>query len=258
MQLFALDEKENLIPAAQALKHLDYKCLECSKEVRRRGGIHRQDHFYHIKPDPACRQSQKSAAHLHLQLYIARHLPDGEWTLERRFPTIGRIADLAWEQKHIIFEIQCSPISAQEVRERNENYKSLGYEVIWILHEKQFNRYKVSAAELFLSDKTHYFSAMDSYGRGIIFDQLQHIEKGIRKLKIRGEKIDPGQPYNDKGKLYFSGDFVDRKKKGDQNVEKALSQVDALKKKLMPTISFSIKRKYINFFHMILEKFCHG
>ncbi|MBA3285957.1 MAG: hypothetical protein H0U27_12990, partial [Nitrosopumilus sp.] len=128
MQLYAFDIESKLISAKNALRQIDYFCPECKGYLRLRGGLHRQDHFYHSDFTPTCRQSVKSAEHLHTQLYILSQLPEKKCFMERRFPEINRIADICWESKKIIFEIQCSPISVEEIQERNRDYQSAGFE----------------------------------------------------------------------------------------------------------------------------------
>ena len=108
MQLYALDTKGELISAQQAVRQINYECLECQHTVRLRGGPHRRPHFYHVSPSIFCRQHQKGAIHLQLQSYFLHQLPIGDCHLECPFPSIGRIADVAWLSQKIVFEIQCS------------------------------------------------------------------------------------------------------------------------------------------------------
>jgi competence protein CoiA len=180
MNLYALDDTTP-ISAAKAGKGKNYLCPECRSSVRVRSGPSRQTHFYHLARPKQCRQHQKSLEHLQLQHHLLEAI--GDANLENPFPEIGRIADVAWHQRKIIFEIQCSPIDVKEAQERNRDYKSLGYEVIWILHDKKFNRNSVSAAEAFLRSSGCYFSNMNKIGEGIIYDQFEIIKRGRRLIK---------------------------------------------------------------------------
>ena len=73
MQLYAL--KDGLsTPINKALKQLDYECPECGSIVRARGGLHRHDHFYHLRKTPDCKLSGKSQAHLDIQNYIGQDI----------------------------------------------------------------------------------------------------------------------------------------------------------------------------------------
>lgn len=180
MQLYALDEEGRWVAASKASKSVDYQCVECRGQVRMRAGELRQPHFYHLTRPEECRQDGKGLEHLQTQLHIQNRLPDSECQLEVRFPEIGRIADAVWEKEKVIFEIQFSPISTEEVRARNHDYKSLGYQVIWVLHEQQFNKNKVTGAEKFLVDKPHYFTNIVANGDGFIYSQASKIYMGKR------------------------------------------------------------------------------
>lgn len=184
MQLYALNGEGQVIRARQALKHTDYQCLECRQTVRLRGGPQRQPHFYHLEPTPFCRQHHKGPVHLQIQSYFLQKLPLGDCQLECSFPSIRRIADVAWLSQQIIFEIQCSPISAQEVLARNRDYQQLGWRVVWILHDERYNQTRLSAAELALRSSPHFFTNMDRLGAGMIYDQFDVCDKGLRLRRL--------------------------------------------------------------------------
>ncbi|MEM8728221.1 MAG: competence protein CoiA family protein, partial [Chlamydiota bacterium] len=76
--------------------------------------------------------------HQAVQRAIGTALP--QVILEKSFPEIHRIADVVYPPKKIIYEIQYSPITLKEVQQRNRDYATLGYTVIWILHDRHFNR----------------------------------------------------------------------------------------------------------------------
>lgn len=199
MQLYALDQNLNVIHAKNAKKHFDYQCLECKSFVRLRGGIHRQNHFYHIFQTSSCKQSGKSMEHLQVQLFLQKELDCQDLHLEKRFNEIGRIADVVSFSKKLVFEVQCSPISLEEVKSRNLDYQKLGLSVIWILHEKNFNQSKVSAVEDFLQSTHHYFTNMDANGLGVIYDQFDLFDKGKRIFSSKPFIIDV--------KHFFQNDF---------------------------------------------------
>lgn len=184
MQLYAFDAKKQLISAHHATKKTDYQCLECKQIVRLRGGPQRQRHFFHLEPTPFCRQHQKGPVHLQLQMYLLQRLPLGDCQLECSFPSINRIADVAWSSQKIIFEIQCSPITPEEVLARNRDYQKLGWQVVWILHDQRYNQMRLSAAEWALRSSPHFFSNMNHLGEGIIYDQFDICDKGIRLRRL--------------------------------------------------------------------------
>ena len=189
MQLYALDS-DRLITARHAEKQRDYSCLECGSAVRLRRGIQRQPHFYHLDAPRHCHLNGKSFAHLHTQLLLQESLPKGDCFLEYRFPEIQRIADVVWWSQKLIFEVQCSFISSEEIQARQKDYASLGFHVIWILHDARYNRRKLSAAELILEGQSVYFTNMNADGQGEIYDQLDLYVSGTRIKLIEKQIID--------------------------------------------------------------------
>lgn len=190
VQLYALDQNFKVVSVNNAFKKQRYRCLECQKSLGMRGGLHRQKHFYHIDPSPDCRQNGKSEEHLNVQLFIEKKLPKGDVFLEKRFDEINRIADVVWLSKKIVFEVQCSFISYEEIKERNLDYAKIGYRVIWILHVKRFNKYRLTSPEAYLEYEPHYYTNMDAYGNGMIFDSFRLYQKGVRVFKTKPFEID--------------------------------------------------------------------
>lgn len=178
MQFYALDG-QNLIRIAEAKKGRDYFCPECHAPVRARGGLHRQDHFYHPRAPLHCRQAGKTLAHLQIQEFLRRLFPPDEIAIERPFPEINRIADAVWEKEKLVFEVQCSGISLTEAKERCHDYERAGYFPIWILYDKKFNKRRLTEAELYLRGRACYFSK----GAGSIYDQTEILSGAIRKSK---------------------------------------------------------------------------
>lgn len=194
MQIYAFDSTGRMISANLAQKHQNYFCAECKSIVRLRGGIHRQKHFFHINQDRVCRLGGKSMVHLQVQYHLQNIIPSGESSLEERFPEINRIADVVWFPQKLIFEIQCSNITSEEIRNRNADYQKMGYRVVWILHDTQFNQLRVSEAELFLQETSFYFTNIDKDGNGLIYDQFSIINKGIRRPRLSPLKLDLAKP----------------------------------------------------------------
>lgn len=194
MQLCALEVDGTLVFAEKAHKRRDYSCLECRQPVRLRKGLHRQAHFFHSVPNGACRLHAKGLPHLMLQYFLQNLLPDGEAEMECRFPAIGRIADIAWHAQRLIYEIQCSPISAAEVAARNAAYASVGYRVVWILHDSRYNQRRLAEAEDFLRDSPHYYTDINQRGEGQVYDQFSLVTKGMRTQRLPRVPIDLSQP----------------------------------------------------------------
>jgi len=166
MALFANDDGKT-VDAWEALAGKRYQCLECTAFLKVRKTKSRFPHFYHLKAAPSCRLYSKSKEHFRIQLEIQKQIPAA--ALEKQFPAIRRIADVAWEEKRVVFEIQCSAISEEEARAREEEYRSVGYEVVWVLDDRMFNKRRVRPAEAFLRGRSCYFVRGESW----FYDQLE-------------------------------------------------------------------------------------
>lgn len=176
MQLLALNREGKLLLAASAESQVDYICPECESTLRLRKGEERLPHFYHPKRPKNCRQEGKSLEHLHTQLFLLKRYPGGE--IEKRFPEIGRVADVALESEKLIFEIQVSPISLFELKARTRNYTELGYKVIWVFHEKSFDpTYPSSISRYF-----RLFSNIDKNGSGTVYEVRPPPQKAKRRV----------------------------------------------------------------------------
>lgn len=184
MQIFALDFEGTAVEASKALRHTDYSCLECGSKLRVRRSPFLVPHYYHYQSSPACAQRKKTLVHLNLQLELKKKL---NARMEVPFPAIKRIADVL--HGHTVFEIQVSPISKEEVESRINDYRSLGFNVVWILYDKTFNKTHVTPAEAFLEDHPHYFTD------GVhIYDQLSIIRRHKRLHRLFNRLIDISKP----------------------------------------------------------------
>ncbi len=192
MQLIALDDDSPVL-AVNAKKNKNYICPECLSPVRVRGGPSRQTHFYHLSLPKICRQHAKSQEHIQTQLKLLHSIGAACGQIECPFPSIHRIADVAWTSKKLVFEIQCSPISLEEAQGRVRDYTSMGYDIVWILHEKQFNQKNLSAAENYLREVPCYFTNINKIGEGIVYDQFEVILEHQRRFKGPPLVISPHQ-----------------------------------------------------------------
>ncbi len=139
--------------ADEAQKGVTYHCPECQGRVRLRGGQLRRLHFYHLKEYHSCRHNGKSHAHLRLQQSLAPLLSAH---VEYHFPSIRRIADLYSPKKNLVVEVQCSPLSIEEMERRNHDYASLNLRVVWILLERRFRHHHFRFAHYFTNGYTLY------------------------------------------------------------------------------------------------------
>jgi len=186
MQYNALENKSP-ISAEAAKKNILYSCPECHQILNLQNALYAPPYFYHIKKNPECRQYKKSPIHLQIQKTISQLLPLSESTLETPLYSINRIADIVWEKGKIIFEIECSSLSVEEVKKRYYDYESLGFLPIWILHDSQYNRKKLSDAEYFLRSKYCYFTNINEKGEGEIYDQ-EDLCRGCERV-YKGSKV---------------------------------------------------------------------
>ena len=116
--------------------------------------------------------------------------------MEYRLPQINRIADIAWIPQKIVFEIQCASITAEEVMGRNASYASIGYDVVWILHTNRYNKARVTSAEDILQSHAHYYTDINTQGKGSIFDHFAVIEGGRRVWRFPTHSIEVTRPYS--------------------------------------------------------------
>lgn len=191
MQLYGLEGRA-LVSREQAEPGKNYRCPECGGEIRLKSRGNMQPHFFHLYKTKRCQRAQRGSEHIELQLYIQKLLPGS--LLECRFPEINRVADIAWPKGKTIFEIQYSPISEKEAMQRCRDYERLGFRVVWVLHDKQFNKKILSRSEAFLRKKTCYFSDMDKEGKGTIYDQFEQLTHRWRRFKSKPLRIDLSHP----------------------------------------------------------------
>jgi len=195
MQFFAFAGNQR-IDAEKAQKGQDYRCPECQGLLRVKEGHHRRKHFFHLSRTERCRLNQKSLLHLTIQKALIKALREHDTTLEKRFPKIQRIADVVWESKKLIFEVQCSPITLAEVKNRMADYAKEGYRVIWVLHDRRFNRRRLSAAEHYLRPKDAFFTSLNPSGKGQFYDQAETLRHFRRLQKSSPIPIDLQNPLN--------------------------------------------------------------
>jgi len=193
MPLYAFCEK-NYVHAADAIKGGSYRCIECNTPMKVRGGKNRIPHFYHLRVSPGCYLYNKSEDHLLVQLQIQNFLSPQEIQMEVPFLAIQRIADLVWEKEKIIFEIQCSPILLQTSQARIEDYRKIGYEVIWLLDDRIFNRKRIKPPEIFLRTQACYFFRFQRNHFLGAYDQWEIVSQQERIKRSKPLWIDLRKP----------------------------------------------------------------
>jgi competence protein CoiA len=189
MSLFAYDD--DLIHASEAENGKIYYCVECFLPVKVRRGKHRFPHFYHLRTSPRCRLYSKTEDHLLAQIQLEKSFPDGAIQLERSFLPINRVADLCWEKEKIIFEVQCSPMTPFEAEHRIKDYRSLGYEIVWLLDDKRYNKRILRPTEELLRTHCCYYV---SIRQDKIYDQMEILHSGLRAKKGNKFQVDVRRP----------------------------------------------------------------
>ena len=225
MPLYAFDEFGEPIYASDAEERQSYTCCYCHTKVRVRKGLTRVPHYYHLNLPASCRLHGKSQDHLFAQLSLVKLLPPKETVIEKTFPTLLRVADVVWETRKIIFEIQCSNISEHEAQQRVIDYAKNGYQIVWILDDRLFNRRIVRPGEKWVRKRACYYATLRGRSFPFFYDQFEFFseERRIRKgyaLNIRLDKPQilpeiswdndaiPNQVIRKTDHLYFEGDLV--------------------------------------------------
>lgn len=93
-------------------------------------------HFYHAT-DTGCHYEEESKEHLEIKYQVYRACQAAGWEATVEFPAPDRswIADVYASRDHrkLVFEIQISTISPEELAERDRKYRDAGIEAYWLL-----------------------------------------------------------------------------------------------------------------------------
>ena len=123
---FALDQQGNRVYAEEADKSQEYTCPVCGGKVIPRQGDVNRDHFAH---ESACEDTW------------SYDMSDWHRGWQEQFPRENREVVVKFKgERHradvligkYVIEFQHSPISAGEVKRRNEFYSRAGYKVVWV------------------------------------------------------------------------------------------------------------------------------
>lgn len=140
----------NEIAIALRLEQENYVCPYChvlhgkNEPVSLVNDPSKQLYFRHSSSggDRQCAKAGKSEDHLRLQIEFSQWLEDegyGFCELEKRFPEIGRIADIYLEGDNgyqAVYEVQLSAIRSDVLEQRTSDYQELGLDVFWLLGKK--------------------------------------------------------------------------------------------------------------------------
>lgn len=142
--------------------------------------------------------------HKAVQKRIYQLIPSGEGFIE--YPLPHHFADVIWLKKGIVFEVQCSYLSLPAAMKRTTDYEKLGFHIVWILHQKFFNRRSLSPTEIFLRSKNCYYTDITLSGHGCFYDQFETIKYRRRILRSSPLPIDLSKPRMNQNHLTFLGD----------------------------------------------------
>ena len=142
--------------------------------------------------------------HLAVQQKIASLLRGEKIFLE--YKCQKHIADIFWEKRRLVFEVQCSPMNLRECKKRTKDLEKQGMKVVWILHEKSFNKKYLSPMEHYLRRKKRcFFTNIDQGGRGIIYDQEEVIYFQKRIKRSPPSPLDLSLPKSSSKRTFFPG-----------------------------------------------------
>jgi competence protein CoiA len=180
MQRYAFSSSGELVDAIDAIHQIDYLCPECRGIVRLRRGEERAAHFFHRNEGASCHLRLKDGLHESVQKWLVEVLGESACTQECHFPSISRVADVAYHPKKVVFEVQVSPMRPEEALARTRDYWGIGWHVVWILHAQTFGFYAASSFEQALLPIPHYFTTI-GFRDGRLWDEMSAV-RGTRRV----------------------------------------------------------------------------
>jgi len=111
-----------------------------------------------------------SDLHKKLQNFLKTEFFDAIVELEKPFPAICRIADVVFVKEKVVVEIQTSLLRISEMLARQEDYKRVGYSVIWLLHNDVFLNKNRPLITRFFYNKAAFGFSWGPKNRFIFYD----------------------------------------------------------------------------------------
>ena len=153
-------------------------------------------HFYHAV-DTGCNYAEESREHLEIKYQIYRICQSEQWETSVEFPASDRtwISDVyaTRDGRKIVFEIQISTISPDDLEDRDKKYRSEGIESYWLL-ENFLERSRVfqSWYDSHLHEEDDRLGETIPYIDDSLFDTGPEnhifIAKGIRSIGLHAKK----------------------------------------------------------------------
>jgi competence CoiA-like predicted nuclease len=111
-----------------------------------------------------------SDLHKKLQIFLKNEFTDTVVELEKPFSSICRIADVVFIKEKVVVEIQTSLLRISEMLERQEDYKKIGFSVIWLLHNEVFLNKNRPLVTRFFYNKVAFGFSLGPKNRFIFYD----------------------------------------------------------------------------------------
>jgi hypothetical protein len=122
-------------------------------------------HFYHAT-DAGCRYAEESREHLEIKYRIYRTCKSENWDTSVEFPAPDRswISDVyaTRDGRKIVFEVQISAITPDDLEDRDRKYRAEGIESYWLL-----DHFLERTGDFESGYRAHLFSGVDSSGETI-------------------------------------------------------------------------------------------
>jgi competence protein CoiA len=130
--LYGKTKQGTIEHAANATKCSNYYCPLCCQKLMLKQGKYKRTHFAHF--EISCTHKEESYVHYHAKYSLGRAIKDLGMVvqIEPYLKACHQIPDILINNK-IILEIQCSPITVEQLQTRTSAYNKLGYIVIWII-----------------------------------------------------------------------------------------------------------------------------
>lgn len=138
-QTFSALNSENQTVFASQLSPTDrgkeYFCVECGQRKYYTHGEIMKPHFRNCS-DSNCKCTPESNLHKTIKLIIEKHFGSDrvsiEYSSHNITKDINRRADVFLHDVNVVFEIQVSPITREEYKQRTIDWNNCGCEVVWI------------------------------------------------------------------------------------------------------------------------------
>lgn len=139
---YALDKNLNEIDLKNSLYGEEYTCPNCKQKIKARKAKSGKKHFYHIPTNKTNESQLHLNAKKELLSWLKKENSSGNWGEERYIKKIKARPDISGRINGIpvVFEIQHSPLTAEELNRRTLKYSKLGIYTIWVIPEEVFKR----------------------------------------------------------------------------------------------------------------------